>query len=199
MPKQYDQSYFDHWYRDPKNRVFAPGALLRKVRMTLSVAEYYLGHPVRSVLDVGCGEAPWRSVLLSLRPTLRYTGLDASEYVVQRYGTSRNLRLLRFGQLAEQRFGAPVDLLVCSDVMHYLTTAEVVKGLSGFRHLCNGVAFLEVFAKGDEFIGDTVNFVPRTRAWYLKAFAQAGFASCGSHCYLGAGLRERASALELGA
>lgn len=197
MPKQYDQAYFDRWYRHPRHRVKSDDALVRKVRMVLAIAEWYLEHPVRSVLDVGCGEAPWFPILRMLRPKLDYLGLDPSSYAVERYGASRNVRLCRFGDLEQQRFDRPVDLLVCADVMHYVPSAELLRGLSGFRELCDGVAYLEVMCKGDDFVGDREGWIGRTPAWYRKAFAAAGFTACGSHCYLGPRLRQPAMALEL--
>ena len=197
MTKTYDEAYFEKWYRDPRHRVKSSLVLERKVKMVVSVAEYYLGRPLRTVLDVGCGEAAWRAPLLALRPKLDYLGVDSSEYAVVRHGARRNIRLCGFGQLREQRFGAPVDLLVCSDVMHYVPTAELLKGLAGFAALCDGVGFFEVFCKGDDFVGDKVGFVARTAAWYRRAFANAGFTHCGSHCYLGPALRAQASAMEI--
>ena len=123
--KVYDRRYFDRWYRTPRQRTGLRSLLERKVALALAVAEYHLGHPVRSVLDVGCGEGAWRAPLLKARPKLHYLGVDASEYAVARHGMRRNLKLARFGQLAELRFGAPVDLLVCADVLHYLDAAEI--------------------------------------------------------------------------
>ena len=38
-------------------------------------------------------EATWRAPLRALRPDIAYRGLDASEYVVSRYGRSRNIGL----------------------------------------------------------------------------------------------------------
>src|SRR5262245_42588014 len=113
MTKHYDQAYFDRWYRDRRYRVKSPLVLQRKVALALSTAEYYLGRQVQTVLDVGCGEGSWLSPLRALRPRIRYTGVDQSAYAVERYGRSRNIRQAAFGQLAEQRFGEPVDLLVC--------------------------------------------------------------------------------------
>ena len=52
---------------------------------------------------------------------------------------------------------------------------------------------------GDEFVGDREGFIARPAKFYRKAFAEAGFTACGSHGYLSRGLREEASALELGA
>lgn len=195
--KQYDRAYFDRWYRHPRHAVGSPLVLERKVALVLALAEYHLGHPVSSVLDVGCGEGAWFPVLRRMRPRASYLGLDSSEYAVSRYGRTRNIRLARFAQLGELRFDASVDLLVCADVIHYLPTAELARGLAGFSELCHGVAFLELFCKDDEFVGDHAGFVPRTAAWYRRTFAAAGFAHAGSHCYLSRALRERASALEL--
>lgn len=198
MSKQYDQAYFERWYRDPQHRVKSPLVLERKVGMALNMAEYYLGHPVRSVIDIGCGEAPWRALLKKLRPRLDYLGLDSSPYVVERYGLSRDIRLCRFGDLEHLRLDRTFDLLICSDVMHYVPTRELQRGLSGFADLCpDGFAFLELMCRGDEFVGDREGFIARPASFYRRAFAEAGFSACGSHGYLSRGLREEASALEL--
>lgn len=197
MTKRYDQAYFDRWYRDPRFRVMTPMELDRKVRLTLGIAEFHLGRPVRSVLDVGCGEGSWRAALLRHRPKLNYLGLDSSEYAVARFGRTRNLRLLSFGQLAEQRFDHSVDLLICADMIHYLSTRELNRGLSGFAELCHGVAYLECMSADDDFVGDQQGYVRRSARWYRKAFAQAGFIGCGNHCYLAQPLRQTAMALEL--
>ncbi len=194
--KVYDRAYFDKWYRHPRHAVGSPAALKRKVAMVVAQAEYYLGRPLRNVLDVGCGEGVWRAPLRALRPQLEYRGLDASEYAVARYGRSRNLGLARFGQLAELRFDQRFDLIVCTDVLHYLAPAEIRAGLVGIGEMLEGIAFLEVFTSRDDVAGDLVGFRSRTPAWYLHAFAEAGLLPCGSHCYLGPRLERRIAALE---
>ena len=78
MTKAYDRRYFDTWYR--QRDLGGKAALARKVAMAVAVAEYHLGRPIRSVLDVGCGEGAWRAPLLKLRPKLAYLGFDASEH-----------------------------------------------------------------------------------------------------------------------
>ena len=193
MTKSYDRAYFERWYR---RRAGDGAALARKVALAVATAEYYLQRPIRSVLDVGCGEAAWRAPLLKLRPRLHYQGVDSSEYAVARHGRRRNIALASFGQLAQLRFDAPADLLVCSDLMHYLPTAELRRGLSGFDELCDGVAFLEVYGSDDAILGDTVGFTKRPARFYRKAFVDAGLTPCGSHCYLSAHLRGQATKLE---
>ena len=195
MPgKQYDAAYFQRWYR--KLGAEHRQGLARKVALAVALAEFHLERPVRSVLDVGCGEAAWRAPLLKLRPGLRYQGVDSSEYAVARYGRSRNIALASFGQLDQLRFGAPVDLLVCSDVIHYVPTAELRRGLSGITEHCQGVAFLDLYTKEDAIAGDLRGFLPRRAADYRRWFAEAGLTACGSQAYLTPALRDRAAALE---
>jgi SAM-dependent methyltransferase len=197
MTKTYDQHYFDHWYRNSGHSVGRAKLIARKAALAVAMAEYYLGRPVRSVLDVGCGEGNWRAPLLKLRPRLKYRGIDSSEYAVAKHGRARNLALVGFGQLEQVRFDAPVDLLVCSDVLHYVPSAELNRGLSGFTELCGGLAFIDRYCKGDAITGDLRGFQMRTPAWYRKAFAKAGLTPCGSHGYLTPGLRQEATALEI--
>lgn len=195
MAKVYDEAYFQRWYR--ARGMAGTGALARKVAIAVSIAEYYLERPIRTVLDVGCGEAAWRAPLLKLRPGLRYQGVDSSEYAVARYGRTRNIALASFGQLGELRLGPPVDLLVCSDVIHYVPTAELRRGLSGFSEHCDGVAFLELYARDDAIAGDKLGFLPRRATDYRRWFREAGFLPCGSHAYLSENLHANAVALEV--
>ncbi|WP_300617026.1 class I SAM-dependent methyltransferase [Dokdonella sp.] len=197
MDKQYDRAYFDKWYRSERHRVGSRGQLARKVGLAVHLAEYYLARPIRNVLDVGCGEAPWRAVLKRLRPGIEYRGLDSSEYAVERYGRSRNIGLATFGQLAELRFDARFDLIVCSDMLHYVPARELHRGLSGFSDLLEGLAFIEVFTARDQVGGDTRGFVARSPGWYRKAFVDAGLLPCGSHGYLSPRLMRSVAALEV--
>lgn len=186
MPKFYDQAYFDHWYRDPQYAVRSERALWQRVQVDLAVAEYFLGRSVQSVLDVGCGEGAWRAPLLALRPELKYRGVDASSYAVARFGVERGLQLGRFAELAQLDLDAPVDLLICADVMHYLDEAELLAGLQAFSSLCHGVALLDVMHADEHFIGDHAEFVARSEATYRRLFADAGWHHAAPRCYLAA-------------
>jgi len=150
----------------------------------------------RRVLDVGCGEGVWRKPLQTLRRGVDYLGLDGSEYAVVRYGRSRNIRLATFGQLGELRFDTAFDLIVCSDVLHYVPTPELKRGLSGITDMLDGVAFLELFTSQDAPAGDKHGFIPRSAKWYRSVFAQAGLIACGTHCYIGPRLKGCVAALE---
>ncbi|MGN6113614.1 MAG: class I SAM-dependent DNA methyltransferase [Luteimonas sp.] len=193
-PKRYDRAYFDRWYRH--GGIGGARRLARKVALAVATAEYHLERPVRTVLDIGCGEGPWRAPLLKLRPDARYLGFDSSEYAIARYGRSRNLRLARFEDFALLRPCPPADLLVCSDVMHYVPTRALDRGLPGLAELCGGVAFLETFTREDQAEGDEDGFIARPARFYLRRFEALGFTPLGSHCWLSPALAGSATALE---
>jgi len=193
-PKRYDRDYFDRWYR--RGGIGGARRLARKVALAVATAEYHLERPLRTVLDIGCGEGPWRAPLLKLRPDARYLGFDASEYAIARYGRRRNLHLARFDEFALLRPCPPVDLLVCSDVMHYVPTRPLDHGLPGLAELCGGVAFLETFAREDQAEGDEDSFIARPARFYRQRFEALGFTPLGSHCWLSPALAGTTTALE---
>lgn len=192
--KHYDRAYFDQWYR--QRGIGGARRLARKVAVAVATAEYHLERPIRTVLDVGCGEGAWRAPLRRLRPDVRYLGFDSSRYAVERYGRSRNIHFAQFGDFALLRPCPPVDLLVCSDVLHYLSTRELAGGLPGLAELTGGVAFLETFAREDAAEGDEHDFQSRPARFYRQRFHAAGFTQLGSHCWLSPRLRDTPTALE---
>lgn len=193
--KQYDRAYFDRWYR---GEVIGDKARLqRKVALAVSMAEYYLERPIETVLDIGCGEGAWRAPLLALRPDVQYLGFDSSEYAVARYGRTRNIHYARFGDFATLRPCAPADLVICSDVLHYLGARELARGLPGIADLCSGLAFVEVFTRDDATAGDGEEFHARTAAFYRKRLQALGLLDMGNYCWLSPQLGEDVTALEI--
>lgn len=194
---RYDRSYFDRWYRDPKTRVKSRAAIRRKASLALSVAEYYLERPVRTVLDVGCGEGNWLQPLHLLRPNIRYTGVDASLYAVQRFGKRRNIRLGSFASLAEVGLADAYDLIICSDTLFYLSLPDLEKGFSSLAQRAAGLAFLELYTDLDSLVGDFPDSGLQSLALYRRLLRRHGFLSVGSHCYLGPEIAGRAMQMEL--
>ena len=122
MTKKYDRHYFDRWYRG-RNRIHSRSEVRRKIAMAVATAEYFLRRPIENVLDIGAGEGVWLSHLRAIRRGVSYTGVEPSEYAVERFGAERHLRQGTFGELAKLRLRGPFDLVVCSDVLHYLPAA----------------------------------------------------------------------------
>ena len=193
---RYDRAYFDRWYRNPKTRVKSGSAIGRKAALALSMAEYYLERPARTVLDVGCGEGNWLSALRALRPKIRYTGVDPSRYAVERFGKKRNIQLGSFAALEEIGLSEEYDLIVCSDTLFYLPLSELEQGIASLAHRAAGVAFLELYTDEDSLVGDFPKEGLQSASFYMKMLARHGFLSVGSHCYLGPDMAERAMQME---
>ena len=196
--KAYDRAYFDRWYHDPRSRIHRRAALERKVRLALSATEYLIGRRVRDVLDVGCGEAPWRAVLRRLRPGVRYQGVDSSPYVVRRFGRTRNIRLGTFGTLGQLGIEGPFDLVVCSDVLHYVPSGELKPGITALAGLLGGLAWIEVFTAADSITGDFREMKRRAPAVYERLFRGAGLIHCGLCCFVRADFGPGLTAFERG-
>lgn len=197
-PRKFDQRYFDKWYRDPKHRVTTAAALRRKATLAVAMAEYYLERPIRTVLDVACGEGEWQPVLKRLRPKARYMGIDPSEYAVKRHGKARNLQLGTFEQLAEMDLAESYDLVICSNALYYIPAEELEIGLSALVPRIGGVAFLEAYDTKTPLTGDMRNLERRSAADYRRLFRKAGLMACGTHCYVGPILAESVTELEAG-
>jgi SAM-dependent methyltransferase len=182
--KTYDASYFRRWYHNPRTRIDSASALRRKVQLAVSVAEYMLARRIRTVLDVGCGEARWRAPLRQLRPNVSYLGLDPSAYIVRRFGRSHHVRRGGLGTLRALEGAAAYDLIVCADVIQYVDTRELRSGLREIRRLLRGVAYVEAFAKEDDMEGDIVDWSVRTARQLRRLFRGAGLAHCGMNCFV---------------
>jgi SAM-dependent methyltransferase len=195
-PKQYDRAYFDRWYRDPKLRVATRVEVQRKAAMVIGLAEFLLQRPVKSLLDVGCGEAPWRAALKTLRPKARYTGVDPSDYVVERFGKARHIKQGTFGELAALKLRGPFDVIVVCDVLQYVPATELAAGAKTIAGLLGGVTYLEAYTTADEIEGDRRGWHERSPAEYRRVFGRAGLTGIGMQCWVGAGLRPMTTALE---
>lgn len=192
--KRYDRAYFDRWYR--RAGIGRPAEVARAAHYVLATAEHLLGRPVRTVLDVGCGEAAWRRPLLERRSHLRYVGVDPSAYAVDRYGTRRNIRHGGLADLATLDLGGPYDVVVCADVLPYVPDVDIRSGLRWIAQNLEGVAYLHAMTAADSFLGDRREFIPRSPSRYESLFAEAGLRRIGPHLYAGAVLLPTLAALE---
>lgn len=195
MKKEYDRAYFDRWYRG-RNRVHSRDEVRRKIMLAVVVAEYFLRRPIATVLDVGAGEGAWYTHLRSVRPRVEYLGVEPSDYAIERFGRERNLVRGTFSDLANLRLRREYDLVVCSDVLHYLSKRDIARGVGELARLTGGVAYIEVLTAEDSIVGDLEGLTRRPGQWYRRTFERAGFRWAGPYCWLSASLVEDASTLE---
>ena len=197
--KQYDEAYFEKWYRSATHRVRTPAEFARQVDFVLHLAEWVLQRKVRSVLDVGCGEGQWGVALKRRRPRVQYTGVDPSAWAIARHGKKRGLL---HGGITDLDALLPTrqtyDLVLCVGMLNYLDPATLRLGLRQVAKRSAGVAYLELFAQGDEYEGDTDWPRPRPAAWYRTAMQSAGFVPVGMQCYVAQSEADRLSLMERG-
>lgn len=148
------------------------------------------------MLDVGCGEGLWSAALRRERPRLRYLGIDPSAYVVRRFGARRNIRQGELGSVASLDAG-PFDLVLCNDVLHYVSAPALQTGLRALAERLQGVAYLGLFTSADDIEGDLDGYFQRTPSFYREAFTRAGLRAVGMHCWIPAALAKDRAALEL--
>jgi len=196
--KRYDAAYFARWYGDPRSRATHRVLVGRKAALALAATEHLLERPVRSVLDVGCGEAPWRAALLRLRPRLRYVGVEPSAWAARRWGESRGVRHGGLDDLERLPLRGPFDLVVCSDVLHYVPDGVLRRGVASMAGLCRGLLWLEAFTSEDDFEGDVEGFRRRSRRAYRAAFRRAGLVPLGLFLHASPALAHRVASLERG-
>jgi len=195
--KAYDSAYFHRWYRDPRTRVTSERALERKVHLAVSSAEYMLGRRIRTVLDVGCGEARWYVALKRMRRAVEYIGVESSSYAVEKFAASRNVRQGSFGTLRTLKLRGSFDLIVCADMLQYVSNAELGPGLREIRRLLGGVAYIEAYAREDDMEGDFDGWIHRSAATLRREFRDAGLTQCGLYCFIDAQKIDAVNALEV--
>jgi len=102
---------------------------------------------------------------------------------VRRFGARRNIRLGRLATLPDHVGPGPFDLIVCSDVLNYLAPAELARGLRHVRDLLGGVAYLELYTRDDEIMGDLQGYQRRSSVYYRRLLDRLKLTPCGPHCY----------------
>jgi hypothetical protein len=125
--------------------------------------------------------------------------VDGSAYVLRRYGRRRDIRPGTFATLGRLGIRRRFDLIVCSDVIHYLPTAELRRGLAALRRLAGGVLWLDARAAGDDFEGDREGWQPRSARAYRRWFGEAGLVGLGLNCWAPRRIARELPALERGA
>jgi SAM-dependent methyltransferase len=195
MTKTYDREYFDRWYRHRTTRVNTHAEVRRKVQVAVASAEYFIRRQIRTVLDVGCGEGAWLPHLQALRPRVQYLGLDSSEYAVRRFGKKRNIHQASFAELPSLELDV-YDLIVCSDVMHYVPDDDLRAGVRALADAADGVAYFEVLTKEDDITGDLDSFLRRPAAFYRGLFRDAGMTFVGPYTWLSPAFKGAIAELE---
>jgi SAM-dependent methyltransferase len=136
----------------------------------------YLELDVRRVLDAGCGLGLMRPTFRRMFPKARYVGLEVSAEMCARYGWTR-------GAIESWRAARPFDIVICYDVLQYLSAREAERALANLGRLCRGLLYFSALTREDWLYHcDRTRTDPdvhmRPAAWYRRRlggrFHQAG-------------------------
>ncbi|MDT8370170.1 MAG: class I SAM-dependent methyltransferase, partial [Longimicrobiales bacterium] len=108
-----------------------------------------------------------------------------------------NLLTGSFEALDAFAFEETFDLVVCSDVLHYLDEEAILGGIDTLADLVGGVALLEVFTSRDAVEGDREGFHLREPGWYRRVFGEAGLVPVGLQFHVHEETAEALDALDL--
>jgi SAM-dependent methyltransferase len=177
MPRNaFDAAFYRRFYFDPRTKVTTRAETAARARTVAALVEN-LELPVRTILDAGCGLGWMRRPLLRAFPRARYTGIEVSSHICERFGWTQ-------ASVASYRTRARFDLVICYDVLQYLTDAEAARAIANLGRLCRGALFLHVPTledwrrNADQSCSDD-DIHLRTTDWYRKRLARhfrhAGF------------------------
>ena len=137
----FDQAYYQRFYFDPRTAVTSRAEMRARARL-IGAFTAHVGLPVRRMLDAGCGTGLLRAPLRRALPKATYVGLESSEYLCRRYGWQH-------GTLQELRTKEPFDLVVCYDVLQYLSAREAAGALANLARVCRGVLYFSALTRRD--------------------------------------------------
>jgi 2-polyprenyl-3-methyl-5-hydroxy-6-metoxy-1,4-benzoquinol methylase len=171
----FDHDYYKRFYFDPKTAVTNKREIQARARLIAAYA-LHTGLPVRRILDAGCGTGLLRPWLRRYLPRAVYTGIEASEYLCQRYGWQQT-------QIETYKPAASFDVVVCYDVLQYLDSEAADRALANFAKLCRGVLYFTALTSVDwehncDRSRTDSNVHLRSARWYRsrlrKNFREAG-------------------------
>ncbi|HEX4052383.1 MAG TPA: class I SAM-dependent methyltransferase [Steroidobacteraceae bacterium] len=173
----FDRAYYQRFYFNPRTAVTSRAEMTSRARLIAGCVDY-VGLPVRSILDVGCGIGLLRAPLLRSLRSARYVGLEYSEYLCQRYGWLQ-------GSADSFRTRERFDLVVCYDVLQYLAAPQARRAIANLARWCRGALYFGALTTEDwrdncdQTRTDRIAGL-RPGRWYRRELARHFFAvGCG--------------------
>lgn len=137
----FDRDYYQRYYFNPRTAVTSRAEMRARARLIAGCADY-VGLPVSSILDAGCGVGLLRAPLLRAYRRAQYTGVEVSEYLCQRYGW-------HCSSVEKFRSRKRFDLVICYDVMQYLSDAAARRAIANLARLCRGALYFGALTTED--------------------------------------------------
>jgi 2-polyprenyl-3-methyl-5-hydroxy-6-metoxy-1,4-benzoquinol methylase len=138
---EFGSAYFRKFYTNAATRVVTPAEMGVRARLIAAILAQ-ASIPVRSILDAGCGIGLLRKPFAEVLPRARYSGLEASEYLCDRYGWTQ-------GSVVDHAPSRPSDLVVCYDVLQYLDDRAAARAISNLSRLTRAALYVSALTRED--------------------------------------------------
>jgi 2-polyprenyl-3-methyl-5-hydroxy-6-metoxy-1,4-benzoquinol methylase len=174
--RSFDAHFYQRFYMNPRTRVTTREEMARRAGMVAALVKQ-LELPVKRILDAGCGLGWLRAPLLEAFPGATYVGLEVSEHLCRQHGWVQQ-------SLAAYRPRGLFDLLVCYDVMQYLSDREAASAMANLSRLSRGALYfhaptLEDWRDNADLSTSDGDVNLRNAEWYrtrlARHFVHAGF------------------------
>jgi SAM-dependent methyltransferase len=133
MSARFDSAFYRRFYLDPRTRVTSAAEM--KVRaQTIAALVRQVDIPVKRILDAGCGLGLLRKPLLRALPGATYLGVEVSEHLCKRLGWKQ-------GSLPDFTAPGQFDLIICYDVLQYLSDRDATRGIENLARLSRGAFY----------------------------------------------------------
>ena len=182
--EHFDAAYYRRYYQHPDTAVVTPAMQRNEVAFVLSFCRH-IGLEIKRFTDVGAGTGWWAKEFAKRCPSCTHVEtFDASEAACRVYG-HRRVELQKLG-------GRQSDLVICRDVLRYLSDADAEKGIRRLARKCRGVLYVHAITRDDEIDKDASDMTGffRSTAWYRKRLRAAGFVNCGMGLFVSKKLDE---------
>ena len=173
LKEHFNSDYYRRFYHQPETAVVTPEMQRHEVQFVIAFCRH-IELDIKRFTDVGAGTGWWAAEFKKRYPDCRHIEtFDASEAACRIYG-HRHAELQKLG-------GRESDLVVCRDVLRYLSDTEAEKGIRRLAKKCRGALYLHVITSDDEIDedGSDMSGFFRSTAWYRKRLRAAGFTDCG--------------------
>jgi len=140
-PDAFDAAYFRKYYFNAATRVTSAAEMRGRARLIAAVLRH-AGVPVRRILDAGCGIGLLRRPFSAALPGARYVGLEASQYLCDRYHWTQ-------GSVVDFAPRSPSDLVVCYDVLQYLDDRDAARAIRNLARLTRAALYVSALTRED--------------------------------------------------
>ena len=169
----FNARYYERYYENPDTAILTPAMRENEVAFVLAFCRH-IGLEIERFADAGAGTGWWAREFESQYPSCReIETFDSSAEACEIYG-HRHVALQKLS-------GKSADLVVCRDVLRYLSETDAEEAIRRLGKKTRGVIYLHLVTRDDEFDEDASDVAGYFRpvSWYRSRLSAQKFRDCG--------------------